>query len=219
MTVQDIRVLLVDDHPMVREWLSTLLRQTPQIDVVGTAANTRDGLAGIRAETPHVAIVDLALQRSSGLDLIKDLADQLPDVRVIVFSMHEEIFYVERAVRAGARGYVTKRESTECIVEAVREVASGQFYASRPILTRLTERMMHTGSHDAAIEALSDRELEVFRLLGSGISTRRIAAELSLSIKTVQAYCARIKEKLGLEDAIELVRHAVRWVDQRDAVN
>lgn len=219
MTVQDIRVFLVDDHPMVREWLSTLLRQTPHIDVVGTAANTRDGLAGIRAETPHVAIVDLALQRSSGLDLIKDLADQLPDVRVIVFSMHEEIFYVERAVRAGARGYVTKRESTECIVEAVREVASGQFYASRPILTRLTERMMHTGSHDAAIEALSDRELEVFRLLGSGISTRRIAAELSLSIKTVQVYCARIKEKLGLEDAIELVRHAVRWVDQRDAVN
>lgn len=219
MTVQDIRVFLVDDHPMVREWLSTLLRQTPHIDVVGTAANTRDGLAGIRAETPHVAIVDLALQRSSGLDLIKDLADQLPDVRVIVFSMHEEIFYVERAVRAGARGYVTKRESTECIVEAVREVASGQFYASRPILTRLTERMMHTGSQDAAIEALSDRELEVFRLLGSGISTRRIAAELSLSIKTVQVYCARIKEKLGLEDAIELVRHAVRWVDQRDAVN
>ncbi len=219
MTATDtLRIFLVDDHPMVREWLSNLLNQTAQFDVIGSSATAREGLASMRTDPPDVAIVDLALQRSSGLDLIKDLGEQLPQVRVVVFSMHEEMFYVERAVRAGARGYVSKREPTDCIIDAVREVAAGEFFASRPILTRLTERMLGGNSDQAAIDSLSDRELEVFRMLGSGVSTRRIADELSISIKTVQAYCARIKEKLGLEDAVELVRHAVRWVDRRDLV-
>jgi DNA-binding NarL/FixJ family response regulator len=209
------KVFIVDDHPLVREWLSNLLKQTPNITVLGTASNGASGLSEMIANPPDVAIVDLALQNSSGLDLIKDLVEQLPSARVVVLSMHEEIYYVERAVRAGARGYVTKSESTEQIVEAVREVAAGQFYASRPILARLTERMMGASAAGTA-DALSDRELEVFRRLGSGHSTRRIAEELHLSIKTVQAYCARIKEKLGYEDAIELARHAVRWVDRAD---
>lgn len=215
MTAVDTRVFLVDDHPLVREWLSNLLHQSENLAVTGTASSARDGLSAMLADPPDVAIVDLGLQKSSGLDLIKDLAEQLPDVRVVVLSMHEEMFYVERAVRAGARGYVTKRESTEQIVEAVRHVAAGQFYASRPILARLTERMVGTNG-TGLIESLSDRELEVFGRLGSGHSTRRIAEDLNISIKTVQAYCARIKDKLGHEDAIELVRHAVRWVDQRD---
>jgi DNA-binding NarL/FixJ family response regulator len=209
------KVFIVDDHPLVREWLSNLLKQTPNITVLGTASNGASGLSEMIANPPDVAIVDLALQNSSGLDLIKDLVEQLPSARVVVLSMHEEIYYVERAVRAGARGYVTKSESTEQIVEAVREVAAGQFYASRPILARLTERMMGASAAGTA-DALSDRELEVFRRLGSGHSTRRIAEELHLSIKTVQAYCARIKEKLGYEDAIELARQAVRWVDRAD---
>lgn len=211
----ETRVFIVDDHPLVREWLSNLLRQSANLAVIGFATNCRDGLSAMRTTPPDVAIIDLSLQNSSGLDLIKDLAEQLPTVRVVVLSMHEEIYYVERAVRAGARGYVTKRESTEQIVEAVREVAGGQFYASRSILARLTERRVGL-SAAGSVDSLSDRELEVFTRLGSGHSTRRIAEELSISIKTVQAYCARIKEKLGHEDAIELVRHAVRWVDQRD---
>lgn len=209
------RVFLVDDHPLVREWLSNLLNQSVNIHVSGFSENGRDGLASMMTDPPDVAIVDLALQNSSGLDLIKDLAEQLPAVRVVVLSMHEEIFYVERAFRAGARGYVTKRESTEQIVEAVREVATGNIYASRPILARLAERMFGS-TFTGSVESLSDRELEVFGRLGSGHSTRRIAEELNVSIKTVQAYCARIKEKLGHGDGIELVRDAVRWVDRRD---
>ncbi len=215
MSASETRVFIVDDHPLVREWLSNLLRQSGNVVVSGFAETGRAGLSAMLAEPPDVAIVDLALQNSSGLDLIKDLGEQLPDVRVIVLSMHEEMFYVERAFRAGARGYVTKRESTEQIVEAVREVASGSIYASRPILARLAERMVgpaFTGS----VESLSDRELEVFGRLGNGHSTRRIADELNVSIKTVQAYCGRIKEKLGHGDGIELVRAAVRWVDRRD---
>ena len=209
------RVFIVDDHPLVREWLSNLLRQSGNVFVSGFAETGRDGLAAMRTDPPDVAIVDLALQNSSGLDLIKDLTEQLPAVLVVVLSMHEEIFYVERAFRAGARGYVTKRESTEQIVEAVREVAAGSIYASRPILARLAERMVGT-TFTGSVESLSDRELEVFGRLGSGHSTRRIAEELNVSIKTVQAYCARIKEKLGHGDGIELVRDAVRWVDRRD---
>jgi DNA-binding NarL/FixJ family response regulator len=149
------------------------------------------------------------------LDLIKDLAEHLPATQVVVLSMHEEIFYVERAFRAGAKGYVTKRESTEQIVEAVREVAAGRVYASRPILSRLTERIT-AGTLHASVESLSDRELDVYSRLGSGHSTRRIAEDINVSIKTVQAYCARIKDKLGYSDGPELVRDAVRWMDRRD---
>ena len=209
------RVFLVDDHPLVREWLSNLLKQETNLAVSGFAESGAEGLACMLKEPPDVAIVDLALRNSSGLDLIKGINDQLPSVRVVVLSMHEEIFYVERAFRAGARGYVTKRESTEQIVEAVREVAAGKVYASRPVLARLAERMLGR-PFSGSVETLSDRELEVFTRLGSGHSTRRIADELNVSIKTVQAYCARIKEKLGHEDATELVRDAIRWVDRHD---
>lgn len=211
------RVFIVDDHPLVREWLSNLLRQSGNVNVSGFARSGPEGLSAMLAEPPDVAIVDLALQNSSGLDLIKALAEQAPSVRVVVLSMHEEMSYVERAFRAGARGYVTKRESTEQIVEAVREVAAGSIYASRPTLARLAERMVGPAAAAGSVESLSDRELEVFGRLGSGHSTRRIADELKVSIKTVQAYCARIKEKLGHGDGIELVREAVRWVDRRDA--
>ena len=209
------RVFLVDDHPLVREWLSNLLRQAGGLVVSGAAESVAAGLARMEEEPPEVAIVDLALKNSSGLDLIKDLGERLPEVRVVVLSMHEEIFYVERAFRAGARGYVTKRDSTEQIVEAVREVAAGRVYASRPMLARLAERMLGR-PFAGSVESLSDRELDVFTRLGGGQSTRRIAEALSVSIKTVQAYCARIKEKLGHEDAIELVRDAVRWVDRNE---
>ena len=215
MTPRKTRVFLVDDHPLVREWLSNLLQHSDDLFVSGSSENGAIGLSTMLADPPDVVIVDLALQSSSGLDLIKDLAQHLPAVRVIVLSMHEEIYYVERAVRAGARGYVTKRESTEQIVEAVRAVISGQFFASRPILARLAERLVGAAT-TGSVESLSDRELEVFGRIGSGQSTRHIADDLNVSIKTVQAYCARIKEKLGHGDGLELMRAAVRWVDLRD---
>jgi DNA-binding NarL/FixJ family response regulator len=213
MSIVPTRVFIVDDHPLVREWLMALLHQSHDLIVSGQAEEVREGLASMLLDPPDVAIVDLALKSSSGLDLIKELSDQLPATRVVVLSMHEETFYAERALRAGARGYVMKRESTEQIVEAIREVCAGRLYASPSLLSRLTERMLGRPVI-GSVATLSDRELEVFRRLGKGHSTRRVSEELNVSIKTVQAYCARIKEKRGYTDATELVRDAVRWVDR-----
>jgi DNA-binding NarL/FixJ family response regulator len=212
------RIFLVDDHPLVREWLATLLRQQPDFEVCGQAEDARDAFATMLADPPDVAIVDLSLKTSSGLDLIKELSERMPETQVIVLSMHEEIFYAERAMRAGARGYVTKRESTHRIVEAIHEVQAGRLYANAELLAKLAERIVgrNQSNQPGSVETLSDRELEVFRRLGEGQANRLIAEELHLSIKTVQAYCARIKDKLGLANASELTREAIRWTDQKN---
>jgi DNA-binding NarL/FixJ family response regulator len=216
MTPPRTRIFLVDDHPLVRDWLATLLRQQPDFEICGQAEDAREALTAMQADPPDVAIVDLSLKNSSGLDLIKELSERLPATQVIVLSMHEEIFYAERAMRAGARGYVTKRESTHRIVEAVHEVQAGRLYANAELLGRLAERIVGRNQtiQAGSVEMLSDRELEVFRRLGEGQASRHIAEELHLSIKTVQAYCARIKGKLGLANAAELAREAIRWTDQ-----
>jgi DNA-binding NarL/FixJ family response regulator len=218
MIAPPTRIFLVDDHPLVREWLATLLRQQPDFEVCGQAEDARDAFATMLADPPDVAIVDLSLKTSSGLDLIKELSDRLPETQVIVLSMHEEIFYAERAMRAGARGYVTKRESTHRIVEAIHEVQAGRLYANAELLAKLAERIVgrNQSNQPGSVETLSDRELEVFRRLGEGQANRLIAEELHLSIKTVQAYCARIKDKLGLANASELAREAIRWADQKN---
>lgn len=211
------RIFIVDDHPLVREWLSALLRQQPDLALAGESDNATPALAAMLADPPDVAIIDLSLKDSSGLDLIKDLTEHLPGTQAIVLSMHDEVFYAERALRAGARGYVTKQEATERILEAIRTVQSGRIYASPTLLAQLTERMVGRAGHAPAggVETLSDRELDVFRRLGSGQTTRQVADQLNLSIKTVQAYCARIKEKLNLATGAELVREAVRWAEQQ----
>lgn len=212
-----IRIFVVDDHPLVREWLINLLKSQPDIEVIGEADDGPPALAAMLARPPDVAILDLSLKRSSGIDLIKALQDQRPEVAVVVLSMHEEIYYAERALRAGARGYVMKRESTQSIIAAIHEVVAGRLYAAPEVLSKLTERMVgRTKSTSVgSVETLSDRELEVFRRMGEGQSTRKISEELNVSIKTVQAYCGRIKEKLGLGTGTELVREAVRWTEQR----
>jgi DNA-binding NarL/FixJ family response regulator len=211
------RIFIVDDHTLVREWLANLLRQEPDFEVCGQADSAPAAFAGMSATPPAIAIVDLSLKNGSGLDLIKDLRRTCPATRVVVLSMHEEIFFVERAFRAGARGYVTKRDSTHRIVEAIRAVLAGQVYANADVLAQLTERMVgHSPARQpGSVELLSNREMEVFRRLGEGQGTRKIAAEMNLSMKTVQAYSARIKEKLGLANVSELVREAVRWVETR----
>ncbi len=211
------RIFIVDDHPLVREWLGTLLRQQPDFEVCGQAEDIASALAGIVKTRPDVAIVDLSLQSGSGLDLIKDLRAQAPEVAIIVLSMHEEIYYAERALRAGARGYIMKRESTGRIVDAIRRVRAGVVYASEEMLARLAERVVGGRAASPAggpVAALSDRELEVFRRLGEGQTTRQIAADLKVSMKTIQAYCARIKDKLGFANGTELVRDAVRWIER-----
>ena len=211
------RIFIVDDHTLVREWLSSLLKHEPDFVVCGQADSASAALEAMKAAAPHLALVDLSLKSGSGLELIKDLRRVCPKVLVVVLSMHEEIYVVERALRAGARGYVSKRDSTHRIVEAIRAVLAGQVYASSTTLAQLTERMVgrEPTKQLGSVELLSDREIEVFRRLGEGCGSRKIATDMGVSIKTVQAYCARIKEKLGLANISELVRDAVRWVETR----
>jgi DNA-binding NarL/FixJ family response regulator len=210
------RVFIVDDHPLVREWLANLLRQQPDLEVCGQADGVARALDLMAAEPPDVVIADLSLQAGgSGFDLIRDLRLRHPQTAVIVLSMHEEVYYAERALRAGARGYITKRESTGQIVAAIRQVRAGRIFAGPEVLARLAERLVGRAPSvpQSEVAALSNREIEVFRRLGEGHPTRRIAADLHVSIKTVQAYSARIKEKLNLASGAELVREAVRWVE------
>lgn len=215
MTLSPKRIFLVDDHTLVREWLGNLLSQESDFLVVGQADSAPTALADMAASPPDLAVIDLTLRNGSGLDLIKDLRNLCPRTLVVVLSMHEEIYYVERAFRAGARGYVTKRDSTNSIVEAIRAVLAGRVYARPELLALLTERMVGQAIEkpSRSAELLSDREMEVFRRLWAGQPTRSIATEMGLSMKTVQAYCARIKEKLGLANVSELLREAVRWVE------
>lgn len=215
MTATKVRLFLVDDHPLVREWLAQLLQGEADFEVVGEAEDAASALAAMEQSPPDLAVVDLSLRSGSGLELIKSLRARLPAVQVLVLSMHEELTQVERALRAGASGYVMKRESTQQIVEAIRRVRAGQIYANSEVLARLAERMVGRRKTVSlgSVDALSDRELEVFRRMGEGHVTKRIAADLGVSIKTVQEYQARIKDKLGLGDAAELMRAAVRWTE------
>jgi DNA-binding NarL/FixJ family response regulator len=206
-------VFLVDDHPLVREWLTNLIHQQPDLIVCGEAESRPQATEAIASLKPHVAVVDISLKDSSGIELITDLKQCCPQVAVLVLSMHEEAHYAERALRAGARGYIMKRETATKVVTAIRQVLEGKLYVSETLASAMaaqfvTGKTLATGS---AGELLSDRELEVFELLGEGRGTRQIAETLGVSIKTVQAYCARIKEKLSLASASELVREAVRW--------
>ena len=213
MTKLKTRIFLVDDHPLVREWLTNLLHQQPDLSVCGEAAAAPEALESISKLKPDVAIVDISLQAGSGIELIKDVAALKPAVAVIVLSMHDENLYAERALRAGARGYVMKRETAGNVIAAIRSVLDGKMYLSERLRTAFAEKFLQaeTVSSTPTVEQLSDRELEVFQLLGQGYETRQIAETMHVSLKTVQAFCARIKDKLKLASATELLREAVRW--------
>lgn len=210
------RVFLVDDHPLVREWLTTLINQQNDLVVCGEAEDAPRALQAIENLQPDVAVVDITLTSGSGLELVKDVKRVAPRVAMVVLSMHDESLYAERVLRAGARGYVMKRETTKKIITAIREVLEGRLYLSDEFRTSLAEKLLDGRKAKSHVEQLSDRELEVFRLLGQGIETRRIAESLGLSIKTVQVYCARIKEKLNLANATELLREAMRWWESQN---
>jgi DNA-binding NarL/FixJ family response regulator len=215
--MNDAKIFIVDDHPLVREWLTNLIKQHPGFVVCGESATAAEAVSGISTTKPDVAIVDISLRNGSGLDLIKTLKVMHPDTAIIVLSMHDERLYAERSLRAGARGYIMKRETTRNVIAAIRQVLDGKLYVSSDMAAYFAEKFVDgkppTG--ESSIEQLSDRELEVFQLLGQGRETRDIAKSLNISIKTVQAYCARIKEKLKLANASELLREAVRWYENR----
>lgn len=212
-----IKILIVDDHPLVREWLTNLLCQQPDFQVCGEAGRAAEALDLITAAAPDVAIVDLTLAGGSGLELIKSLKAGCPQVAVLVLSMHDENLYAERALRAGASGYIMKSEATQKIIHAIRTVIRGDVYVSEAVASRLAKRLVggRQGISTLPVAELSDRELEVFQLLGRGYSTRQISEHLNVGFKTVQSYSARIKEKLNLANINELMREAIRWHENR----
>ncbi|HTV39848.1 MAG TPA: response regulator transcription factor [Candidatus Sulfotelmatobacter sp.] len=214
------KIFIVDDHPLVREWLGNLIRQQPDLSVCGESESAPAALSFLALGEPDLLIADINLKNSSGVELIKDLKKLRPDVPVLVLSMHDESLYAERAFRAGARGYVNKRETAQKMIEAIRRVLDGKLYVSEKTAEVLAGKTLQgSGVSKSAIELLSDRELEVFDKLGQGIGTRQIAEDFHVSVKTIQAYCARIKEKLNLNSATELLREAVRWRDSSGSKN
>ncbi len=206
------RIMVVDDHPIVRQGLTQLIRDEPDLDIVGAAASHEEALEMMDAHQPDLAILDLSLGKESGLDLLKIMRTRRPSMRVLVLSMHDEAYYADRVLRAGAIGYIMKQEPAENVITAVRQALEGKVYLSEAIassmLTRLVGRK-ETGV--SPIDLLSDRELQVLQLIGKGRGTRQIAEQLHLSIKTVENYREHIKSKLDLRTGPELVRYAVRW--------
>ncbi|HEX4121905.1 MAG TPA: response regulator transcription factor [Verrucomicrobiae bacterium] len=208
------KVFLVDDHPLVREWLTQLIQRESDLVICGEAEDTQEALQKIDETKPEIVIADITLKTTHGLELVKDLQSRMPALPVLVLSMHDESLYAERVLRAGARGYITKQEATKRILLAIRQVLSGQIYISEKMASRMVHKMVlgRAEEQKSPIERLTDRELEVFQLIGRGQGTRRIAEELHLGIKTVESYRARIKEKLKLEDGTQLLQHAIQWV-------
>ncbi|SRR5258706_7974774 len=207
------KIFLIDDHPLVREGLASLIHQQPDLAVCGHAGTWAETLGAVARLEPDLLIVDLQLPGTSGIELIKTIKKLYPKVLMLVLSMHDEKLYAERAVRAGAHGYVMKRETSSRLIGAIYQVLEGKLAISGEAAISFMAKV--AGNRPPANESpaalLSDRELEVFRMLGEGSDTRKIANALNISIKTVQAYCARIKDKLTLDNATELLREAILW--------
>lgn len=203
----------MDDHPMVRERLAQLINKEDDIFVCGEANNIRDGFSIIQHSGARAAIVDISLKGSSGLELVKNLKSSGVTVPVLVLSMHDESLYAERALRSGARGYITKQAESQEILDAIREVLAGEVSLAPQVASKILSKLA-VNEEKTGINRLTDRELEVFELIGQGRTTRDVGIRLGLSPATVETYRARIKEKLGLENANELSVEAARWVAQ-----
>ncbi|HUD47436.1 MAG TPA: response regulator transcription factor [Candidatus Baltobacteraceae bacterium] len=214
------RIVIVDDHPLLRKGVGQLINNEKDLMVVGEAEDAAKALTAIESSRPDVALIDISLGGASGIELLKNIKARFPKLQVLVLSMHDESVYAHRALRAGASGYIMKQEATEKVLTALRKVLRGEVYLSE----RLGARMLNTlvggrsPSGTSPIEALSDRELEVFSLIGQGHGTRPIAEKLHLSVKTIESHRAHIKEKLNLQTATELVHHAIQWVQSERVV-
>jgi DNA-binding NarL/FixJ family response regulator len=209
------RVLIVDDHPAVREALSLRIGRQPDLAVCGEAADMDDALRLVAENRPDVAVVDISLKTGNGIDLIKRMKEREDSIRVLVWSMHSESFYARRALRAGALGYVSKDQATDKIVEAIRRVLEGKVWLSETMAEAILQQTVGAPRQEiirTPMEALADREMEVFRLIGEGVKTRQIAQRLRLSVKTVETYRDRIRQKLDLSDGTRLVHAATQWV-------
>ncbi len=212
------KVFIVDDHPIVRRGLADLINDEPDLVVCGQAADAREAMQQIRANPPDIVVCDLTLAGLHGLDLIKRIVAFDSNIKVLVSSMHDESVYAERVLHAGGLGYVNKQETVEKLIDAIHDVASGKVFLSEKMQARLLRRSVGSATPvtGSAVEVLSDRELEVFRLIGEGCTTRQVADRLHVSVKTIESHRENIKNKLGLTNAAELTRRAVEFV-LRDA--
>ena len=210
------RVIIVDDHPIFRMGMAELLNQEKDFVVCGLAEDIAGARQVIQADSPDLAIIDITLAGDNGLDLVKELTGQKTSPLILVLSMHDEQVWAERAIRAGARGYIMKKEASDNVISALRNIRAGKIHVSASIMDRLLDRlqMQPDGPATPTVDMLTDRELQVFRLIGAGLSTREIAEQMKLGIKTIGTYRDRIKQKLGLKSAAELIRRAVLWTER-----
>ena len=209
------RILIVDDHPVVREGLAMRISKHPDLEVCGNAADVAAALQLVASTNPDLAIIDIALKTGNGIELIKRIKARDDSVRMLVWSMYNETLYAERALRAGALGYINKEHATDKIIEAIRHVLDGKVYLSEPMADQILHRAVgrgHERVEHSPVESLSDRELEVFQLIGHGLDTHQVAEKMRVSPKTVETYRARIKEKLNLSSGPELIRRSAQWV-------
>jgi DNA-binding NarL/FixJ family response regulator len=214
-----IRVLLVDDHPVLRKGLAQLINQESDMMVCGEAEEATKAFEAVGTLNPDVGVVDISLKRGNGIELVKNVKARFPAIAMLVLSMHDETLYAERALRAGALGYIMKEEATEQVLVAIRRVVNGEIFLSEKMKGRMLQQLANGRGKVVVspIEHLTDRELEVFRLIGEGRGTRQIATELHLSVRTVEAYREYIKDKLNLKNSTELVQHAFHWVHHEAA--
>lgn len=206
------QILIVDDHPLVRTGFAQLIGDTPDLKVCGEAADMATALKLIAQSTPDLAIIDLSLSGGSGLDLIERIKVKNSEILMLVASMHEESLYAERVLAAGARGYINKQEAQEKIIKAIRQVLSGKVYLSELMTERILNSMVSGADDKRDIDLLSNRELQVFEMIGQGIPPAKMATQLNLSIKTIETHQAHIKKKLNLSSAHELTHRAIRWI-------
>jgi DNA-binding NarL/FixJ family response regulator len=215
MSAVQTKILVVDDHPMLREGLAQLIAGQPDMRVCGEAGNASEALEKIRVLKPSLVLVDISLPGRSGLELIKDIQALEAGVSVLVISMHDESLYAERVLRAGGRGYVMKHEGGKKILEAIRQVSDGKIFVSEKMSAKILEVFSghRPGSSASPVENLTDREFEVFQMIGQGKDTKQLARELHVSPKTIEVHRANIKLKLQVKSIAELIRYAVRWVE------
>ncbi|MCG6937337.1 MAG: response regulator transcription factor [Gammaproteobacteria bacterium] len=205
-------ILIVDDHPLVRAGFAQLIGDTPDLKVCGEAADMATALKLVELITPDLAIIDLSLSGGSGLDLIQHINTKNSNILMLVASMHEESLYAERVLAAGARGYINKQEAPEKIIQAIRQVLNGKVYLSEHMTERILNNMVKGSDDKRDIDALSNRELQVFEMIGQGVAPGKIAEQLNLSVKTIETYQAHIKKKLGLSSTHKLTHRAIRWI-------
>ncbi len=212
------QIFLVDDHPLVRERLAQLIAQQPDLAVCGECEDGDECLRRLPQAKPDLLIVDLVLKHAHGIELIKEVRLRQPEMRILVLSMHDELVFAERALRAGAMGYVTKQETTDTIMSAIRQVLAGEIFLQERMATQMVGLLIRgpkiaTGE---LISSLSDRELEIFQMLGDGLNTRQIADNLKLDVKTIETYRSRLKEKLQVDSSSRLLHKALQWMQKTE---